>query len=40
VSCENVQVGFWPCDPKVPDLPKPADMAAVALLGDHTQTLK
>jgi hypothetical protein len=29
----SFQVGFWPCDPKVPDLPNPRTFAAATLFG-------
>jgi hypothetical protein len=28
-----LQVGFWPCDPKVPDIPNPRQFAAATLFG-------
>jgi len=29
----SLQVGFWPCDPKVPDIPNSRQFAAATLFG-------
>jgi hypothetical protein len=30
----SLQVGFWPCDPKVPDIPNSRQRAAATLFGN------